>query len=488
MLSSAFSLIAETRVADLERKLTLSSETLQELYYFFAIVVMWLIVIGFTTYESGISRRKNVVSAAMKGVLTLAVIAPTFYYFGWYTYGCFEEGWPKHGDASPALGGIPGFCGATAPWSSGLGPNLSNHLGLVFFLSFLFFAVTAALIMSGALVERVRVSAYLLLAVVLGSGVFALAAAWGWSSGGWLTTRFGFHDAMASGALHGVAGFFTLGVLLNLGPRLGRYDALGRARAFRPHSTSLAIMGMLLVFAGFFGFYAAGLAIQSTTFPGWLNIYLSPTTLGTVAMSITFGLAGGLTGGWFASRGDPLWTMSGGLAGIVTVSAGADVYHPSLSYLLGATGGVLAVWVGRLVERRLRVDDGARVVAVHGFCGFYGVLLVGIVAGGYPTGPNNIPVSFGGQLLGVLTFVPLAFLSGYVVSWILKQLRLLRVPPEVELVGLDPGAPETDSFPEFVRWPEILVTPDGREVDASEILLEAYRSSTTSARPTGTEA
>ena len=194
-----------------------------------------------------------------------------------------------------------------------------------------------------------RISAYLLLAVVLGSGVLALAAAWGWSSGGWLTTRFGFHDAMAVGALHGVAGFFTLGVLLNLGPRLGRYDALGRARAFRPHSTSLAIVGMLLVFAGFFGFYAAGLAIQSTTFPGWLNIYLSPTTLGTVAMSITFGLAGGLTGGWFASRGDPLWTMSGGLAGIVTVSAGADVYHPSLSYLLGATGGVLAVWVGRLV-------------------------------------------------------------------------------------------------------------------------------------------
>ena len=78
---------------------------------------------------------------------------------------------------------------------------------------------------------------------------------------------------------------------------------------------------------------------------------------------------------------------------------------------------------------------------MHGFCGFYGVLLVGVVAGGYPTGPNNVPVSFGGQLMGVLTFVPLAFLSGYVVSWILRQLRLLRVPAEVELVGLDPGAP-----------------------------------------------
>lgn len=478
MVSSAFSLLADSRIDDLERKLTLNSQTLQEQYYFFAIVVMWLIVVGFTTYEAGISRRKNVVSTAMKAVLTLAVVAPTFYYFGWYTYGCFEEGWPKHGHASPALGGIPGFCGASAPWSSGLGPNASNHLSLVFFLSFLFFAVTAALIMSGALVERVRISAYLLLAVVLGSGVWALAAAWGWSSGGWLTTRFGFHDAMASGALHGVAGFFTLGVLLNLGPRIGRYDALGRARAFRPHNVLLAIVGMLLVFAGFFGFYAAGLAIQSTTFPGWLNIYLSPTTLGTVAMSITFGFAGGLTGGWFASRGDPLWTLSAGLAGMVTVSAGADVYHPSLAYLLAASGGVLAVGAGRLVEKRLRVDDGARVVAVHGFCGFYGVLLVGIVAGGYPTGANNVPVSFGGQLMGILTFVPLAFLSGYAVSWLLKKARLLRVPPEVELAGLDRIELGSDSFPEFAPSPEVLVTPDGREVDATDILLEAYQSTT----------
>ena len=126
MVSSSLSLLAETTVADLERKLTLSSETLQEHYYFFAIVVMWLIVVGFTAYQAGISRRKNVVSAAMKVVLTLAVIAPTFYYFGWDTYGCFEEGWPKHGDASPALGGIPGFCGASPPWSSGLGPDLST--------------------------------------------------------------------------------------------------------------------------------------------------------------------------------------------------------------------------------------------------------------------------------------------------------------------------------------------------------------------------
>ena len=179
---------------------------------------------------------------------------------------------------------FPGFCGLTAPWSSGLGPNmesnLTGHLSLVFFLAFLLFSWTTASIMSGALIERVRLSAYLILAVALGSVVWIMDAAWGWSGGGWLTTRFGFHDSIASLVVHGVAGAFTLGVLLNLGPRIGKYDVMGRARAFRPHNTHMTLMGLMLIFTGFYGFYAACLFIQSTAFPGWLNIYLSPTTLG----------------------------------------------------------------------------------------------------------------------------------------------------------------------------------------------------------------
>ena len=80
-------------------------------------------------------------------------------------------------------------------------------------------------------------------------------------------------------------------------------------------------MGLMLIFTGFYGFYAACLVIQSTIFPGWLNIYGSPTTLGAIAFVITIGFAGGFTGGWFASKGDPFWTLSGGLAGVIAVSA-----------------------------------------------------------------------------------------------------------------------------------------------------------------------
>ncbi len=337
--------------------------------------------------------------------------------------------------------------------------------------------------MSGALIERVRLSAYLLLAVVLGSFVWIMDAAWGWSSGGWLTTRFGFHDAIASLVVHGVAGAFTLGVLLHLGPRIGKYDPVGRARRFRPHNTHLTLLGLMLIFTGFYGFYAACLFITPTAFPGWLNIYGSPTTLGAIALVITVGFAGGFTGGWFASKGDPFWTLSGGLAGVISVSAGADVYHPSLAYLLSISGGMAAVWVGNWIELKLRIDDAVGAVAVHGFCGFYGVFLVGIFAGGYPTGINNIPSSMGGQLMGMMTFLPLAFLPGYAVAWALKKANLLRVPAEVELEGLDLAEFQQDFFPEFERVPEVVVLPDGEEVEAAGVLIESYRLTTNGGPP-----
>ncbi len=244
MIASALSLLGDTTVEDLAKQVKLDSQVLTEQFYFWTVVLMWLIHVGFMAYEAGVARRKNIMSTAMKNILTIAVVTPTFYYFGWYIYGCMEEGWPKSGHASPDA--FPGFCGLTAPWSSGLGPNLQDHVSLVFFLAFLLFSWTTGSIMSGSLIERVRLSAYLLLTVLLGSVVWILDAAWGWSSGGWLTTRYGFHDSIASLVVHGVAGAFTLGVLLNLGPRIGKYDKLGRARAFRPHNTHMTLMGLML--------------------------------------------------------------------------------------------------------------------------------------------------------------------------------------------------------------------------------------------------
>jgi ammonia channel protein AmtB len=143
----------------------------------------------------------------------------------------------------------------------------------------------------------------------------------------------------------------------------------------------------------------------------------------------------------------------------------------------------VAVYSGTWIERKLRIDDAVGAVAVHGVCGFYGVFLVGIFAGGYPTGINNIESSFGGQLIGMLTFLPLAFLPGYGVSWLLKKANLLRVPPEVELEGLDMAEFQQDFFPEFERVPETIVLPTGEEVDSAAVLLESFAQVTNGHRP-----
>src|SRR5918992_4310661 len=107
-----------------EDRLSLDSQILTEQFYFYTVVVMWLIHAGFMAYEAGAARRKNVMSTAMKNILTIAVVTPTFYYGGWYVYGCFQEGWPKSGHASPDA--LEGFCGATAPWSAAMGPDLQD--------------------------------------------------------------------------------------------------------------------------------------------------------------------------------------------------------------------------------------------------------------------------------------------------------------------------------------------------------------------------
>ena len=471
MIQFVFAQVESLKDAASAESQVLDSVILGEQFYFFTVVLMWLIHVGFMSYEAGVVRRKNVLATALKNILTIAVVTPSFYFFGWWIYNCNQPGLPIGPNSTDFTAAA---CQGGIPWSDAFGPNLTNNINLIFFLAFLLFSWTTASIMSGACLERIRLSAYLVLASILGSVVWILDAAWGWSAGGWLTLRFGFHDAIASGVVHGVAGAFTLGVLFNLGPRIGKYTRDGLARQFRPQNLHITLMGLMLIFTGFYGFYAACLVISSTAFPGWANIYLSPTTLGSITMVITFGFAGGFTGGYFASRGDPFWTVSGGLAGVIGVSAGADVYAPTLAYLLAIATAALTVYVGSFIEKKMRVDDVVGAVAVHGFAGFLGMFLVGVFAAGYPTGVNNVESSIGGQLIGMATFLPLGFLSGWVASFILKQLNLLRVPPEVEMEGLDVSEYDQDLYmPEVASSGEMVVEPDGTLVPSGGVLRTA---------------
>ena len=268
--------------------LTLDSVILGEQFYFFTVVLMWLIHVGFMTYETGVARRKNALATAMKNILTIAVVTPSFYYFGWWIYNCNQPGLPIGPRTSSDFTSVA--CRAashgrtrsvrtsrtTSTWSSSWPSCCSPG--------------RRPRSCPGRCWSASGSRPTCVLAVLLGSVVWILDAAWGWSAGGWMTMRFGFHDSIASGVVHGVSGAFTLGVLFNLGPRIGKYTKEGLARTFRPHNIHMTLMGLMLIFTGFYAFYAACLVIVSTTVPGWANIYLSPTTLGSIAMIITFGL------------------------------------------------------------------------------------------------------------------------------------------------------------------------------------------------------
>ena len=455
-----------------------TSVVFTEAYYFFTVAIMWLLHVGFMTYEAGVSRRKNIMSTAMKNIMTIAVVTPTFYYLGWWVYFCMEEGFIPTTTADGAGNAGEGayFCGDGygVPWDGSMGPNLGDNISGVFWAAFVLFSWTTGSIMSGAVLERIRISAYLWLTALMGGLIWVIAAAWGWSYGGWLTIHFGYHDFAASGVVHGIAGIFALGVLFNLGPRIGRYDRNGGTRAFKPHNLHLTLMGLMIIFTAFYAFYAACLAITADTTPGWANIYFSPATLSAITFTITMGFAGGFAGGYIFAKGDPFWTLSGGLSGVVAVSAGADIYNPSLVLILAFFSAGLAYHAGNWIEQKARIDDAVGAVAVHGVMGFWGVLLVGIVAGGYPTGAAGIETSLLGQLVGIAALFPLAFLSGYIGSGILKKMNLLRVPPEVEIEGLDMAEFETDFYPEFGRAVEPIVNADASEEPADAVLRAAY--------------
>ena len=115
------------------------------------------------------------------------------------------------------------------PWSEGMGPNLQDGASGIFWAAFTLFAATTASIVSGSVIERIRMGAWIILAVLVGSVVWIIAAGWGWSTGGWLVVDWGYHDVGAAGVVHMISGFFALGVLINLGPRVGRFNADGSA-------------------------------------------------------------------------------------------------------------------------------------------------------------------------------------------------------------------------------------------------------------------
>jgi ammonia channel protein AmtB len=183
---------------------------------------------------------------------------------------------------------------------------------------------------------------------------------------------------------------------------------------------------------------AAGGTFTATT------IYLTPTTLSAIVFNFLMSLSGGLIAGYGVSKGEAFWTYSAGLAGVITASAGNDLYHPIQAMLIGGVGAVCAYKLHFWVERTFKIDDAVGAVAVHGYAGFIGLVIAGFLLWGHPAtaGYHEVVATITpwGQFLGAcIMFGLLGFLPAYLMSLLLKSFGILRVPEAVELVGLDIG-------------------------------------------------
>ncbi len=441
------------QVAALEMKAGTTNTIFAETYYYLSIPLMILIHAGFLAYEMGASRMKNVLSSGVKNILAFAFMLPTFWYFGWWIYWGFPTGLTF--SAGPV--GISGgeYASSIAlPWVEYMGPNIADNASGVFWGAFAMFAATTASIMSGALIERIQTVGFVILAIVLGSFAWVVAAAWGWHADGWLVTQWGVHDFGAAGLVHAVAGFFALGVLINLGPRIGKFNDDGTANHIAGHNMPLTCVGLMLIIAGFWGFLMACVIVPGEAWSWYpdkfATIYGTPITLSALGFNILMGMAGGTIGAWMMTR-DPFWMMSGMLAGIIATASGLDIYWPGLAFLVAFGAGVILAPAAKMLERR-GIDDAVGAVTVHGTIGIYGVVALGVFASGFPAlqGEGAPTISLIGQIVGAIVFLLLGLVPGYVVSLILSKLGMLRVPAGAEEHGLDPVKVASAAYPEGI--------------------------------------
>ena len=438
----------------MENELSALSTIFTEFYYWVTVVLMFLIHVGFCMYEVGVSRHKNHLHTLMKNTMLIPLVTVTWFFFGWWIYWAMVNGpWIgtsiMDGNSGLQLGGGFGANELANPMSPIMGVNLGDHINGVFWAAFLLFSWTAASIVSGAVIERIRMSAFGILAIAIGSVFWTIDASWGWHFDGWMVKILGYHDAYASGVIHAVAGGFALGVLCVLGPRIGKFASDGTPRNIGPRNPWLVTVGIFLIYTGFWGFYAAcnipildvgpEYGLDGTYFTA-TNIYAAPTTLSGITFNFLMSLSGGLLMGYWVSKGDPFWTYSSGLAGIITASAGNDLYHPLQAMIIGMVGVYIAYKMHYWVERKFKIDDAVGAVAVHGYAGVVGLVICGFMLWGYPSSgyEGYAAINPIGMIIGaIIMFGLLGFLPGWIIAKVLNGMGKLRIPHEVELAGLD---------------------------------------------------
>ncbi|MBX3273358.1 MAG: ammonium transporter [Sandaracinaceae bacterium] len=373
---------------------------------------------GFALVETGFCRRKNAVMVLLKNVSVVAVASLLYYAVG---FGLMFGG-------GSAWVGLDGF----VPEASATVTNAPEGLPLFVFLFFqLVFAATAATIVSGAVAERAKLLPFLAFTSLASAVVYPIAGHWVWG-GGYLAAETAFHDFAGSTVVHAVGGAMALAGVLVIGPRHGRFDADGRPRPMPAHSFPLAALGVLILWLGWFGFN------------GGSTLAADPSAIGPVILVTNLAAAAGFVAALAHTRVrtgglDLSMALNGALAGLVAITAGADVIGPLEAILVGALGGVLVV-EGVMLLDRFGLDDPVGAIPVHLVNGVFGTLAVGLFANaGEVRGlfHGGGAALLGAQALGAVMCVGLALVVGYGLWLALAKTVGVRVSLEHEIEGLD---------------------------------------------------
>lgn len=387
-----------------------------------SILVMFMQA-GFAMVETGLTRAKNCGNILMKNMFDFAAGSPIFFLVGF--------GLMMGADQSGLFG-----------WSNfGLSDfTTANDEGMWGFTYWFFqcvFAATATTIVSGAIAERTKFVAYLIVSVAITGLIYPISGHWIWG-GGWLAKlATPMVDFAGSTVVHSVGGWIALAGAILVGPRIGKYNADGNSRAIPGHSMPLVALGVFILWFGWFGFNPGSTtAAQSNIALIAVTTNLAACTGGVAAMIVTWIRYG---------KPDVSMSLNGVLAGLVAITAGCANVSPASAMIIGLIGGVAVVFSVDFLDKVLKVDDPVGAISVHGVCGAIGTICVGLFASPEYGGTGAVSgLFFGGgsallitQLIGVASVFVWAFGTGLVLFFLLKMTIGLRVPAEEEIKGLD---------------------------------------------------
>mgnify|MGYP002554731999 CR=1 FL=1 len=409
------------------------------LWVFLAAILVFFMNLGFASVEAGFARSKNTVNILSKNFIVFAVSSLGFLLLGWGL---------MFGGDNPFIGTEHLFILGSQDLSF-YDNTLTSSVpfwGKFFFQ--LVFCGTAATIVSGSVAERVKYITFILFSFVLTLVIYPIVGHWVWG-GGWLADL-GFRDFAGDAVVHSLGGWSALAGAMFLGPRIGKYGKDGKPRAIPGHSMSLAVIGLFVLWLGWFGFNPG--STMSFQNPSDVMHILMTTNTAAIAAVVT-----STATSWILLKKPDLgMTVNGCLAGLVGITGSCAYVSVESSLLIGALSGILVVFAVQFFDR-VHIDDPVGATAVHLCCGVFGTICVGLFSQAGVTSLSTVDgLFFGGgfgplgiQLLGVVVIGAFSFLSSGLVWLVLKKTIGIRVSPEEEIQGLDIGEHGNVAYPDF---------------------------------------